>query len=228
MSDIILHCEQISKHYHDSTRELAILNAIQLTVYQGEQLAIMGRSGSGKSTLLHILGGLDSPSSGEVTLAQQPFSTLSEKTLGQVRNRSLGFIYQSHHLLPEFSALENVAMPLLIGGVSISDTTARASALLEEVGLKDRLTHRPGELSGGERQRVAIARALINEPNCVLADEPTGNLDNDTAREIFALLQKLNRRKNTTLIMVTHDTELATQMDRTLYLHNAVLNDTAA
>lgn len=220
---VVLECRNVFKEYVDASRRIKVLNGISLLVKKGEQIAIMGRSGSGKTTLLQVLGGLDLPTSGEICIDGQPIQKMSESRLEKVRNQSLGYIYQMHHLLPEFNSLENVAMPLLIGNISSDIAAKRAAALLEQVGLQARLSHRPSELSGGERQRVAIARALVNDPSCVLADEPTGNLDDESASQVLEIMQELNRQKKTSLIIVTHDPALAARMDRTLILQNGHL-----
>jgi lipoprotein-releasing system ATP-binding protein len=221
---VVLECREVHKDYKDVDTQVKVLMGVNLSVQRGEQIAIMGRSGSGKTTLLQMLGGLDAPSSGEIWIDGHNLHRLSERRLEQMRNRSLGFIYQMHHLLPEFSAIENVAMPLLIGKVEPKLATKKAVELLEAVGLKERLNHRPAELSGGERQRVAIARALVNQPRCVLADEPTGNLDDKNAEHVLEVMQDLNRSYKTSLIIVTHDPALAEKMDRTLVLHGGQLS----
>lgn len=220
---VVLECRNVFKEYVDAGVRIKVLNGISLAVAKGEQIAIMGRSGSGKTTLLQVLGGLDLPTFGEISIDNQPIQKMSESRLERIRNQSLGYIYQMHHLLPEFSALENVVMPLLIGKVSPEIAKKRATALLEQVGLQARLSHRPSELSGGERQRVAIARALVNNPSCVLADEPTGNLDDESALQVLEIMQELNREKKTSLIIVTHDPLLAAKMDRTLILQGGHL-----
>ncbi len=222
-SDVIIRCCDLNKTYADAGLEVEVLKGINLEVLSGERVAIVGASGSGKSTLLQILGGLDVPSSGSVSIGDQDVFVLTEKEKSSFRNQYLGFIYQFHHLLPEFNALENVAMPLLIRGMMKSDAQARAADMIERVGLKARISHRVGELSGGERQRIAIARALVTEPRCVLADEPTGNLDPETSAYVFAVMMELNRAFNTSFVMVTHNRELASQHDRVLLLDQGIL-----
>lgn len=223
MPSVVLECKDIYKDYFDGNTCLKILTGISLTIQRGEQLAIMGRSGSGKTTLLQMLGGLDKPTKGEIVINGQSLRQLSEPALCRLRNQSLGFIYQFHHLLPEFNALENVTMPLLIAKVEPKEAIDRAMTLLESVGLKQRVTHRPSELSGGERQRVAIARALVNNPSCILADEPTGNLDDESAAHVFEVMRNINRSHGTSIILVTHDPNLAKQLDRTLVLQQGKL-----
>jgi len=214
----VLACSQLSKTFGEGNVALEILKKVDFNVAPAERIAIMGASGSGKSTLLHLLGGLDEPSSGEITIAGQPLGGLSPLQLGRLRNRELGFVYQFHHLLPEFTAIENVAMPLLIRGVSPADAREQAIALLERVGLSKRISHKPGELSGGERQRAAVARALVTRPACILADEPTGNLDRHNAEQVFELMMELNRELSTSLLVATHDPQIAERMDRVVQL----------
>jgi lipoprotein-releasing system ATP-binding protein len=218
----VLEASGLGKRYRDARREIAVLDAMTLSVAPGEWLAILGASGAGKSTLLNLLGGLDTPSEGEVSVAGQRLSGMSGNERSQWRNRRLGFVFQMHHLLPEFTALESVAMPARIGGLSKREAEQRARALLEQLGMADRLSHRPAALSGGERQRVAIARALVNEPACVLMDEPTGNLDPDTAEQVLSAMDAL-RGGNTAFVVVTHDPAIAARMDRQLTLVNGRL-----
>ncbi|NUO73986.1 MAG: lipoprotein-releasing ABC transporter ATP-binding protein LolD [Frateuria sp.] len=222
-NDIVLRASGIAKTYEEGDLKTEVLSNVNFSLKRGETLAIVGASGSGKSTLLHIIGGLDSLTRGEVEVAGRILSKLSDAERGRVRNRSLGFIYQFHHLLPEFTALENVCMPLLIRGVSIAEAERQARVLLERVGLGKREQHKPAELSGGERQRCAVARALVTRPACVLGDEPTGNLDEGNAAQVYELMLELNREVGTSFILVTHDHRLASKMDRTLELHNGEL-----
>ena len=216
--DIVVRCDKLGKTYQEGDLRTPVFDQLDLSVRAGETVSIVGASGAGKSTLLHLLGGLDQASSGEVYVAGQRISGLGERARGELRNRALGFVYQFHHLLPEFTALENVMMPLLVRGTAVTEARKPALALLERVGLGHRLGHKPGELSGGERQRAAVARALVTRPACVLGDEPTGNLDEKTAATVFDLLLELNREQGIALVMVTHDRRLARRLDRTLEL----------
>jgi lipoprotein-releasing system ATP-binding protein len=219
----VLSCTQLEKSYSEGGARLEVLRGVDLVVVRGERIAIMGASGSGKSTLLHLLGGLDTPTGGQVCINGKPVDRLNAVQLGRLRNKALGFVYQFHHLLPEFTALENVAMPLLLGGSAPADAINSAEVILAKVGLAARLTHKPGELSGGERQRAAVARALVTHPQCVLADEPTGNLDRQNAEQVYGLMLELNSELGTSLIVVTHDMHIAERLDRVLILKDGYL-----
>jgi lipoprotein-releasing system ATP-binding protein len=227
MSDTrsVLRARHLCRQYVDGHKTIDVLNGVDLSLASGDMVAIVGQSGCGKSTLLQLLGGLDRPTSGEIWWDDTPIQNMSEKALARYRNRHLGFVYQFHHLLPEFDAVENVAMPLLLGGASPDEAESRAKTLLESVGLAERYHHRPGELSGGERQRVAFARALACSPKVVLADEPTGNLDEHTAEEVFALMVSLNKALGTAFLVVTHSAQIASQMDKIWTLKDGQLTD---
>lgn len=221
----VIECRNLVRTFSEGKLRVEVLRGVNMTLESGEEVAVIGSSGSGKSTLLHCLGGLDIATTGDVRIGGSSLIKMSERERGALRNRMMGFVYQFHHLLPEFTALENVAMPLLIGGSDVSAAKRRAGEMLEKVGLEHRLEHKPGELSGGERQRAAIARALVNRPRCMLADEPTGNLDRKTADQVYQLMLELNRDNGTSLLMVTHDLLLAEKMDRTLHLKDGVFTD---
>jgi len=225
MNDAVISCRDLVKQFSQGDQAVPVLKGVNLDLIKGEMLAIVGASGSGKSTLLHILGGLDAPTSGNIRILGQDIAKINEEERCRLRNGSLGFIYQFHHLLPEFSALENVAMPLLIRRLPNQEAYDRAEDILKQVGLSHRLTHTPGELSGGERQRAAVARALVTQPACILADEPTGNLDRQTAESVFDLMLELNHRINASLVIVTHDSRLANRAQQIKQLIDGVLCD---
>ena len=223
MNKEIIRCEGLTKSYRDGKNLVDVLQGIDFAIYPGDRISILGPSGSGKSTFLHLLGGLDNPTRGNIMINDKDWLSMNEKQRCTTRNTNLGFIYQFHHLLPEFTALENAAMPLLIAGVPVKQAEERAAHILNEVGLSPRTSHKPSQLSGGERQRVAIARALIHQPKCIFADEPTGNLDQNTAAVVFELMLNLNKIHNTSLVIVTHDLSLAKKMDKSMVLHQGRL-----
>jgi lipoprotein-releasing system ATP-binding protein len=223
MSEMVLSCTNVHKNFKEGDLSVDVLRGVSLSIAAGEQVAIIGNSGTGKSTLLHLLGGLDNPTEGEIWVAGQQMNRLNPAKRGLWRNKNLGFVYQFHHLLSEFTALENVCMPLLIRGVSPPEAEEKGTQILTQVGLSERLKHKPGELSGGERQRAAVARALVTEPKCILADEPTGNLDHRTADQVYERMLDLNHAVGTSLVLVTHAPDLAARMDRTLRLVDGLL-----
>jgi lipoprotein-releasing system ATP-binding protein len=227
MNDVVLEARNVEKRFQQGPVTLEVLRGANVAIRAGERLAIVGASGSGKTTLLQILGGLDRPSNGHVFVDGRDIHELNERERGALRNSAIGFVYQFHHLLPEFSALENVAMPLMVRRVPVKEAKERAAQLLDRVGLGARLTHRPSELSGGERQRAAVARALVTQPKVVLADEPTGNLDGNNAEQVFALMLELNRERQTSLAIVTHDLRIAARMDRALEIEGGILREAA-
>jgi lipoprotein-releasing system ATP-binding protein len=224
-NECVIECQNLSQVFEEGSNRVEVFHDLNLKIHRGERLAIVGASGSGKSTLLYLLGGLDKINTGKVLINGQDIARLGTRKLGSLRNQALGFVYQFHHLLPEFSALENVAMPLLIRGEKPEQAQDKAATFLSHVGLENRLKHRPGELSGGERQRAAIARALVTEPACLLADEPTGNLDNATARQVYELLLKLNEEMRISMVLVTHDENLASKMDKIMLLSDGCLTE---
>ncbi|MCT6881913.1 MULTISPECIES: lipoprotein-releasing ABC transporter ATP-binding protein LolD [Snodgrassella] len=226
--EYVIECEHVSKTYDDGHLQVSVLDDLNFKIGSGRSISVVGASGSGKSTLLHLLGGLDTPSSGSIRLMGRDITELSQKAIGQLRNQYLGFVYQFHHLLPEFTALENVMMPLLIGHMPKAQAEEQARAMLDKVGLKQRLAHRPGELSGGERQRAAIARALVTHPACILADEPTGNLDRKNASNVLDMMLDLQHELGTSLVVVTHDDELAVRFDEVLTVSDGKLIPFAA